>query len=357
MTEQIGAAQVHPAVVEACRLGSTGLLLSLPYLVGQSVAFAMTAPNWPPGISLWWGYVALGEFVVLLSVALGWFVGKLLSPVFAALVAALGWVLLVVIVNLAPGNIVLRGRPEMMVNTVGLGVRILAVGTLLAALAWLPLKPPSNWRIIQAWPSVVAALAVVFALSAVGTLTPRNPVQKAVACASEGPRICVWPEQRKYLPELREVSERVRALPAAFQWPVELNAVGLKQQRQLGSNGEVRVVDDLEAPTFEIIQGSIWSYSGSIASAIQVRTFQFADADACAWNRLTPSDERRLLVLDAWLEGYLAGSSRPDYRTDAPAEIQQAWEEGWSIASEKGKSDQFSWAEREVVDLRGRYCK
>ena len=70
----------------------------------------------------------------------------------------------------------------MMVNTFGLGVRVLAVGALLAALAWLPTEPPSNWRIIQVWPSVVAALAVVFALSAVGTLTPRNPVQNAVAC-------------------------------------------------------------------------------------------------------------------------------------------------------------------------------
>ena len=71
LAEQLTAARVHRAIAEAHRLGATVVLRITPYLVGQAVAFALTARTFPPGLSLWAGYFAHGAFVTLLTVALG----------------------------------------------------------------------------------------------------------------------------------------------------------------------------------------------------------------------------------------------------------------------------------------------
>jgi hypothetical protein len=94
LEEQLTAARVHPARIEAYRLGATLIVLLIPYMVGQAVAFAVTARTFPPGVHLWLGYLLLGVFVTLLAVVLGWACGKLLGPVFAALTAALGFLFL-----------------------------------------------------------------------------------------------------------------------------------------------------------------------------------------------------------------------------------------------------------------------
>lgn len=67
--EQLAVARVHPATSEAYRLGATLILLLIPYVIGQVVAFAVTARTFPPGLGLFWGYALLGLFVMVMATA------------------------------------------------------------------------------------------------------------------------------------------------------------------------------------------------------------------------------------------------------------------------------------------------
>lgn len=80
------------------------------------------------------------------------------------------------------------------------------------------------------------------------------------------------------------------------------------------------------------------------------------DNDSCDWEMITPSDGDRRSTINAWLETYLAGGGDPDYQTNAPAEMQEAWARGREIAKSQSLDEQFQWASGEVNELRGRYC-
>ncbi|HEY0697214.1 MAG TPA: hypothetical protein VGD43_05335, partial [Micromonospora sp.] len=123
LEEQLGPARVHPAVAEAHRLTATLIVLLIPYLLGQAVAFAVTARTFPPGVHLWLGYALLGLFVILLAVALGWACGKLLGPIFAAFTAALGFLFLAALLDRV-GFVVISGRPEVAVHPMPLTLRL-----------------------------------------------------------------------------------------------------------------------------------------------------------------------------------------------------------------------------------------
>ncbi|WP_432900551.1 hypothetical protein ACQP1S_27435 [Micromonospora matsumotoense] len=338
----------------ASRIIWTAAIFSLPHLLGQLIGFLLTSRSSPPGLHLFWGYLALGQVVILLSVSIGWLCGAVLSRISSIIVSGGGWVLLIAASDAGPINVVMRGRPEMAVDSFALAIRAMAVSALLASLAWTTSKNTACQRLPRLVPTSVATILVVASFSyGADVVKLRIPPEASALCISGRVRICVWPEQEKYLVDLAHTSARIDALPDVFEKPYEINSTGLKGTDNQASQRSGR--ESEPSPTFEIIGGSIWSYAGAFAAAIERETFRFTD-ELCQWRNLSPADDRRLLVLDAWLEAYLAGNGQPDYRTNAPPSIQGAFLEGRAIANGRTASDQFKWAEKEVIEMRQRYC-
>jgi hypothetical protein len=122
-------------------------------------------------------------------------------------------------------------------------------------------------------------------------------------------------------------------------------------------SGATRWVGDTEVelpgdfpPEFDISEGSRWALARGVAAAITANVFSECDAAA------VPDPELRWDQLQAWLESRLAGSGAPDYTTDAPAELQQAWSTGYRVAADLDEREQASWA-AELIETRTElYC-
>lgn len=349
--EQLTASRFHPARLEANRLGATVVVLLVPYLVGQAVAFAVTARTFPPGVHLWLGYALLGVFVILASTALGWACGKLLGSMFAALTAAMGFLFLTAFLDRF-GFVVISGRPEMTVDPGALALRLASVTVLLLMLLCLPASHALRRR--RTLLLVPAVLPLVVALVATDAVIDRKQPGEDVVCVEGTTTLCIWPEHEKYLPQLREVSARIDLLPGSFVRPPRINQAGIQKAWIRLPDGQWHLSYNGAPPIFYIFEGSSWSFSGDIGTAIISSTFKF---DSCDWNDLSPPDRRQFEALGAWLEAYLAGESSPDYQTNAPADTQEAWSDGREIANGDSLSDQFRWADEEVKYIHGRYCQ
>ena len=352
--EQTRAARVHPSVSEAYRLAATLVVLLVPYLAGQAVAFAMTARTFPPGVHLWLGYLLLGLFVMLVAVALGWACGRLLGNIFGALTAALGFLFLTTLLERV-GFGVVSGRPEVTVDPMPLALRLGAVILVLLIMPWLTAGPGQQHgrRPLLLVPGVLPLLLIMVTTAAV---TDRKAPGDNVICVQGPTALCVWPEHEKYLTQLRELNTRIERLPDAFILPPRINEVGLHKTRYIGPDGKEYLGYEEGPPIFHILEGSPWSYAGDISNAITTSTFDFKNFRTCQWDKLTSLDQSRLRAVGAWLETYLAGQGSPDYHTNAPAEMQEAWSVGRAMTHHP-QTEQFRWAQGEVNELRGRYCQ
>lgn len=181
-----------------------------------------------------------------------------------------------------------------------------------------------------------------------------------MTCIRGRTSLCIWPEHEKYLPLLRRINARIDALPVAFLLPPRMNEFGIERTWYLvdGPHGPATASKPGSTPEFSILEGSRWSVAGDLATDIMGATFNFENAQhQCTWRVLPAADNARELALDAWMESYLAGGGNPDYHSDAPAEMHSAFAVGLSMAARASLAEQFSWAEREVNDLHGRYCQ
>ncbi|MEO3779969.1 hypothetical protein ABGB16_24685 [Micromonospora sp. B11E3] len=354
--EQLRAARVHPARVEAHRLAAALAVLLVPYLIGQVVAFTVTARTFPPGVHLWLGYVLLGLFAILLAVALGWACGRLLGPVFSAFAAAMGFLLLTVLLDRV-GFVVVSGRPEVAVAPVPMALRLGLAAALLLVTLWLAGVEAPRQRRRRAAALLPVALSLLVVMGVTAVVADREPLGDKALCLDGSTRLCIWPEHEKYLPELREINARIDQLPSAFKRPPLINEIGLVKSSYIGPDGTKHLDYEADSPVFHILEGSRWSYAGDIGKAITNVTFGLQDLQACDWMEITEPDQIRLAVVDKWLEAYLVGGGSPDYHTNAPEGLQQAWAKGRAVAKDLPRTDQFRWTEGEVSDLRGRYCR
>jgi hypothetical protein len=357
LSEQLHGARVHHAVSEAYRLGATTLLLLVPYLICQAVAFGITARTMPPGLGLWAGYALHGGFVTLLTVALGWTAGKLTRSVFAALASTFACLILVGVASRWLPLSVVTGPPELMVDVTSAVVRTVSVLALLVALLWIPVTSGS-----RRWAIVLPALgfAVIGMVMAATTVTVQRPEPgDNVTCVNGRTQLCIWPEHRKYVPMIRSINSRVDALPRAFRLPPRMNEFAIEQNWHMedGPHGPIMYEDGPAAPSFHVLEGSVWSSAGDVATGVMSTTFEFTNGAKCHWYPTPEADNARILALGAWLESYLAGGGRVDYHDNAPAEMRAAFSTGRAMAADHPLVDQFSWAEHEVNDLHGRYCK
>jgi len=117
----------------------------------------------------------------------------------------------------------------------------------------------------------------------------------------------------------------------------------------IDDEGYINTIEGLP-PTFMIIEGSPWSYTGAIAGTIMSETW-----GDCFRRDRSDADRLRTHALSAWLNAYLAGSGSPDFSTNAPPDVEAAWAEGRAMA-EASLTEQFTWVEREITDLRQSYC-
>lgn len=362
LREQLAVTRVHPAVPEAYRLGATLLILLTPYLVGQAVAFAVTARTFPPGWQLWLGYFTLGLVAMLLAVGLGWTFGRLLGSRFAALFALLSWLAITGVAAPILGSTVVAGGgpPELMVDPTAVVVRLTLVVVLLATLPTLPPIDQLRERLRSTLVPATAAVALAVSMLAAGVIVDRPPPGEDAICVEGRTVLCIWPEHQKYLPMIQDVGARVDALPDEFVTPPLVNQSGLERVRRTDRWGNIEFLLDEEehAPYFYLQEGSPWSVAGGVAKAITRLTWSGDNCDVFA-NRenLTEDDWQRIRAFDAWLEAYLAGSHTPDYSTNAPLQAQQDWAVGHEVARTLPTADQLEWAAQEIVEIRGAHCQ
>jgi hypothetical protein len=357
VTEQLTAARVHPAKLEAYRLGSTAIVLAIPYLIGQAVAFVLTARTFPPGLELWFGYFMLGLFIIMLTTAVGWMFGKLFNSVFATLTATLATLLLLGMLDRGLGAIVVSGPPEVEVSPSALVLRFVLIVVALAAMLRLrgTDQEPKRGSTLTAALALGVVIVTMFGSTVVAD---RPPAGNHVICVNGATALCIWPEHKKYVPLLRQLNGRLAALPKSFLLPTRMDEFGIQPtgHTTVGNNEIYNLAGPDQLPTFYILAGSPWSIAGDLSNAVLDKTFGFTNTTTCTWASRTDPDRARLLALGAWLESYLAGGGTPDYKTDAPTEMQDAWTVGRAVARNDSRSQQFSWADGEVNDLRGRYC-
>jgi hypothetical protein len=356
LVEQSRAAHVRSAFSDGYRLGATTVWLVLPYLVGQATAVVVTARHSVPGIALWFGYFALGLFVTLLTVALGWTIGKCFSSIFAALTATLGCLLLLGAMDRRLGSIVVSGNPEVTVSASAIVLRLVLIVAFLVAILWLPSAGAIETGKRRFIAPVLVLLPLVAVMMGLPVVVNRQPPGRNVLCVHGAIELCIWPEHQKYQPMLQAIDTRVAALPAVFTRPSRMNEFGIENNSMVSQNGHQVYVDDPGAtPTFHVIEGSTWSSAGEVSNAIMSATFEYTNP-ACGWDTQTDADAATLSTISAWLETYLAGGGQPDYHTDAPEAMQKAWAVGRTLANDQPLADQFTWAGKEVTELHGRHC-
>ncbi|MFC7760497.1 hypothetical protein ACFQY4_22545 [Catellatospora bangladeshensis] len=279
VAEQLSASRVHPALLEGHRLAATAVIMLVPYLLGQLVAGALTVRTNPPGVHLFLGYLAHGVFVTLLCVCLGWAVGKLFGSVLASLVASLGCLVLMGLMDQWTGFIVLTGRPDVAIDPGALLLRFGMIAVLLVTLPWMNGGPRRTLALVP----VPAFLGIMVVLFAAPVVVDREPPGDDAVCVAGRTTLCLWPEHEKYLPVLRELGARLDRLPAAFTLPPRINEFGVERVRVVDGQGNEFFDDEQGPPFFYILEGSPWSSAGDIGTAISAETFTFEDRARCAW--------------------------------------------------------------------------
>ncbi|MDP9793613.1 hypothetical protein J2S43_002125 [Catenuloplanes nepalensis] len=346
LEEQLAAGAASAPKTDAHRLAATAVLLMIPYLAGQAVAFGYTVRAAPPGLALWSGYLLMGVVVMLLATAWGWAIGRYLSAAYAALVALLSWIIILFYLAQGAGLSVTSGPPWVDVDLRAVSLRLAAALLLIVAVIWLPGRhTPARAR----WAGLVPAGAAVTVLAVIG-VTPvlaDRPVPPDLHCVDGPVEMCLWPEHALYEPIVRQVSDRVGTLPADFVLPARLNEYGI-DRFAYEEGGETAV--QLEGG-FDISEGSKWSVALGVADSVVAHTLRTCDRQAIA-----QAEDYSSEALARWLEGYLAGEGTRDYRTSAvPTEIQEAWTLAAEV-SQRPASAQLDWARQQVGALKDRYC-
>jgi len=344
--EQLAAGAVAEPRREALRLGAATIILIAPYLLGQAVAFALTARTFPPGLGLWAGYLVMGLVVLLLATVFGWAAGKLLTPVFAALCALLGWIL----IESVPGSLVdlnaVSGPAWTRVDPLGVAVRLTAVLALWLSVLWLPGSGPRRPR-LPAVAAPLAAAAVLGVFAATDGLTERTPPDRPL-CVDGAVEICLWPEHERYVPMIEEANEAVADLPPVFLLPARLDEFGLIEAEYVVDGHAFTQIEG----DFTISEGNRWAIARAVANAIVNETFA-----SCDWEAIRAEEDSTADKLVRWIEIGIAGGGLPEYRIEgAPEGVVSAYSEASEVANTLPMEEQHSWAAAQVEHIRTRYC-
>jgi hypothetical protein len=190
------------------------------YAIGAVVAAAVSASVAGPGF-LWPTYFLLGAALLTASVAVGHLAGRLIKSRFVAPIVALPVIFLNVNWRIGKDHVlyVLSGPVDVEISKAALTARIVFAGCLMAMAVTAvprntgPAVRRARLRHVPVLVCALLALASFFGLYLSGPLrVDRTPPSRPV-CSDAKPRVCVWPEDRKYLNEAALVAERLSGLP------------------------------------------------------------------------------------------------------------------------------------------------
>ncbi|MCS0602515.1 ABC transporter permease [Streptomyces sp. LP11] len=333
--------------VEGTHIAAVAVYGGAAYAVGAAVAAAVSYHDAGPGF-LWPGYLLLGGALIVVCIALGHLAGRWFPSAFATPVISGLACFLVVTMNGGPskaGLFVLSGAPDVEVSPGRLAVRW---GLALSAVAVAVLTPRTLPGYIGARGTLIARLPAigtsVLALACLAGVLTAGPVQTARAepgsptCTRTEPKICVWPEERKYLPRLEAMAARVSALPAVITSPSEFHEQGLR-----GGKGQ-----DID---FSIFEGSMWEVADSMSIAVsRASTPPFCQASDSG------AEDRRMMAyfeLDSWLAARISGAGQPSDIHGGPPGVDQK-----AIARliKRPEPAQENWAKKRIKVIKDTPC-
>ncbi|KUN78297.1 hypothetical protein AQJ66_31690 [Streptomyces bungoensis] len=333
--------------VEAAHLAAVAVYGGVAYAVGAGVAAAVSYDDAGPGF-LWPGYLLLGAALIVLCIAIGHMAGRWFPSAFAAPVICGLACFVVVTMNGGPmeaGLFVLSGGPAVEVSPEHLAVRwglaLTAVAVAVLTPRTLPGYSGARGKVIARLPAIGSAALAVACLA--GVLTA-GPVQTARAsrsapmCTRAEPKICVWPEERKYMPRLEAMAKRVSELPPAITSPSAFYEEGLR-----GGKGQ-----DTD---FKIFEGSMWEVADSMSIAVsRASTPRYCPAQN------SDAEDRRTMAyfeLDSWLAARISGAGQPSDIHGGPPGVDQK-----AIARliHQPEPAQQSWAKKRLKVIEGTRC-
>ncbi|MEV0126106.1 ABC transporter permease [Streptomyces sp. NPDC050703] len=289
--------------IEAVRLAATLTLGFLAYGIGCLTAAAVSLSDAGPGF-LWPSYLLLGASTLIIFASVGHLAGRWWpSAAFTPIVCALGCFISMLALPFKFN--VLAGPPDTHLSPLPVALRLLcALALAVLAVTAPPMrrkaerqtphrKLPRHVRGIAAG-SVVCSFFALAAAPAVGELRVERPASATTPLCDRAndsaPRVCVWPEHRKYLPELTRMAQHLDQAPQRWiKVPAEFHEFGL-QRTDLGDAG------------FHIAEGHV--RTAAIAMADQVFTASFGRCRP-------PRDERQAWQsmdnIHLWLEYQAVG--------------------------------------------------
>ncbi|MEW2128878.1 ABC transporter permease [Streptomyces sp. NPDC005435] len=333
--------------VEAAHIAAVAVYGGGAYVVGAVVAAAVSYQDAGPGF-LWPSYLLLGAALIVLCIAVGDITGRWFPSAFAAPVVCGLACFVVVTMNGGPlkaGLFVLSGSPAVEVTPGRLAVRwglaLSAVALAVFTPRTLPGYTGTRGKVAARLPAVGCSVLVVSCLAGVITA---GPVQMARAssgtplCTRSEPKICVWPEERMYLPRLEAMAKRISGLPPAIKSPSVFYEEGLR-----GGSGS-----DTD---FSIFEGSMWEVADSMSIAV---TRESTPPFCHAVN--SGEEDRRTMAyfeLDSWLAARISGAGQPSDIHGGPPGVDQK-----AIAKliKQPESVQEAWAEKWLKVIEGTRC-
>lgn len=351
LNEQASSAALRPLKIEGFRFGATLLWLIAPYVVVAIVAFLTTATTlFPAGLANFFKYVLLGGTLIVFGTAWGWLVGKLLAPVVATLSAALSWFIAVSVLGEVSQLQRLSGPPWIELHLGSLVLRLAIVLLFAVAVCALPSRAVRPMLFNRRLAVAMAVLVGVIATHVI-TVVPsyRAPLAQPL-CVQRTIEYCLWPEHEKYLPMIETTDRRVAALPVKLALPARVVDYALSGSTKWLSEQTAVEIPGKFDPEFDISEGSPWALARGVATAI-LRT-EFAECSPKA--KRDPQYQAEQFL--AWLEWRLAGGGVPDYRTNAPAALQEAWARGRRSADGLPEQAQSAWVTGLIADVKERYC-
>ncbi|MDO0930130.1 ABC transporter permease [Streptomyces sp. TG1A-8] len=245
------AAARPPWQAEAARLGATLTMGFGAYAVGCVIAAAVSYPDAGKGF-LWPSYLLLGVATLTLYAAVGHLVGRAWSsPAFTPIVCALGGFIIFLAVGQSFGLYVLSGTPDTQLAVQAVGVRLLTAAMFAALAVSAPVRMQTDVghylrRRSLAVRSVftislIMCFVTPFVVLTTGPLRAKRAVSsESVVCerrAADAPRVCVWREHGKYLPDLARMAQRLDSVPQDWvQTPTAFYEFGIKPT-PLGDRG------------------------------------------------------------------------------------------------------------------------
>ncbi|WP_371516601.1 hypothetical protein [Kitasatospora sp. NBC_01300] len=339
--------------VDLTQLSATLTYGLVAYGVGAVVAVVASYPKAGAGF-LWPSYLLLGSALLISFASVGHLVGLWVKSQFTGpLIAGLGTMVLIAWAGppSALGLYVINGAPFQKVAVPALLARCL-VAVLLVAAAGLVRRHSllSTSRIWAGAASRVMAVSICALLcAALVGLVATSPVQVPRAapnrpvCTDGAPTLCLWPEDKVYLPKAQTMAEHMRQLPSGmFTVPTAFYERGLR-------GDAAHMYED-----FYILEGSMWDSSETMAGGIM--SASRPTSPGCGFppsSRMTPEFIHSSGELNMWLAMRIFGGGQPAGMHGGPPGVDL---DAIAHVLTEPEGTQAQWAQQRVEAVHYAYC-